>query len=797
MKTICTWICTIAVLLLAAGCAMISTGSSRTEPGALCLWYRQPATNWMEALPVGNGRVGAMIFGGVAQEQLQLNEDSLWSGAPQDADNPEALQALPEIRRLLFEGKYAEAQILANGTLICKGRGSARGRGARAAYGSYQTLGDLKLDFGNGTNGVFTNYIRTLDLDSAVAGVSYQCDGVRFEREVFASYPDQVLVMRLAANKPGALNFTATLSRPEAAEVSAAGPNELLMHGQLWSGTNWDGMKYAARLRVINTGGEVATNGPALQVKGADNVVLLFAAATDYRMQLPDWRQGDPQAKTGEQINAAAAKSYRQLKSAHVADYRKLFRRVRLDLGGTGTAKLPTDERLRAVAAGGKDPALTALYFQYGRYLMISSSRPGSMPANLQGLWCHTIQSPWNCDYHANINLQMLYWPVDVANLEECFEPFERYVEFLTGPGARTAKVHYGARGWTVHTLANVWGFTSPSESPAWGLSPSAGAWLSQNLWDHFAFWRDTNYLRRVLPVLRGSAEFTLDWLVENPTTGKLVAGPAPSPENRFIAPDGQQVSLCMGPAVEQEIAWDAFNNYLSAVRVLKTDEPTVLEVKKAQVQLAGLHIGKDGRLMEWPEEFPEVEPGHRHIAHLFALHPGREITLRGTPELAAAARKSMEFRLAHGSGHTGWSRAWIVNFWARLGEGDLAWENLQTLLARSTQPNLLDTHPPFQLDGNCGGTVGICEMLLQSHAGEIQLLPALPKAWPTGSVKGLRARGGYELDIAWRDGRLASVTVRNKNGRARCRMRYRDKLVTVSVAPGKSKTLDGNLSSR
>jgi alpha-L-fucosidase 2 len=415
------------------------------------------------------------------------------------------------------------------------------------------------------------------------------------------------------------------------------------------------------------------------------------------------------------------------------------------------------------------------------------------MPANLQGLWADTVSPPWSSDYHANINLQMIYWPAETANLPECFEPLDRYIAFLTGPGAKTAKTHYRARGWTVHTLANAWGFTSPGESPSWGLSPSAGAWLAQHLWEHFAFSGDTNYLRRVLPILRGSAEFSLDWLVANPKTGRLMAGPAPSPENRFQTADGQQASISMGPSMEQEIIAETFRNYLDAARILGVKEPAVAEVEKAGERLAAPGIGSDGRLMEWAEEFKEPEPGHRHVSHLFALHPGRQITPRSTPELAAAARKALEGRLASGGGHTGWSRAWIINFWARLGDGGKAGENVQALLAKSTLPNLFDTHPPFQIDGNFGGVAGICEMLMQSHNDEIELLPALPKTWPAGSVKGLRARGGFEVDAQWRGEKLVAAVIRGAKGGV-CRVRLGDQVATVKLDAQGAAKLDGLL---
>ncbi len=752
-------------------------GSAAPPAEPLSLWYRQPAalTDWTAALPIGNGRLGAMVFGGIERERIQLNEDTLWSGGPYDPVNTNASAALPEVRRLIFAGQYAAAQKLAGQKMMARPLSQMR----------YETVGDLDLSFP--ANGAVTDYRRELNLDTATASTTYTSGGVKFTREIFSSAVDQVMVMKLTADTRGKISFVAGMKTPQKADVTIENGDTLVMNGVNGSSSGIRGaLKFQARVRVLAAGGKISAGRDTLSVTNADSVTLLIAAATSYKNYHDV--SGDPKAIVKKQIRAAAKKSFAELRSAHVADYQKLFRRVELDLGITDAMKLPTDERIKHFA-GGNDPQLAALYFQFARYLLISSSRPGTQPANLQGIWNDSMNPPWGSKYTININTEMNYWPADVGNLGECVGPLAAMVRDLSETGARTARVMYGARGWVAHHNTDLWRATAPIDGPQFGLWPTGGAWLCNTLWEHYEFTGDKQFLKEIYPAMKGAAQFFLDALVEEPAHHWLVTNPSLSPEN----PHPQGASLADGPTMDGEILRDLFANCIRASEMLGVDEQFRSQLTATRARLAPLQIGRAGQLQEWLEDWdlqaPEMH--HRHVSHLYGLFPSDQIDLYRTPELAAAAKKSLEIR---GDESTGWATAWRINLWARLHDGDHAYNILRFLISpERTYPDLFDAHPPFQIDGNFGGASGIAEMLLQSQGDEIQLLPALPKAWPDGSVKGLRARGDFEVNLEWQGGRLTRATIHSLAGNP-CHLRYGNILREARIKNGDTLQVDGNL---
>lgn len=712
-------------------------------------YFDTPATIWEESIPLGNGRIGMMPWGGIDRERVVLNEISLWSGNKQDADNPEAYKSLGKIRQLLFENKNKEAQKLMYQTFTCKGAGSAG-----VDYGKFQNFANLYVDFlYKDSLATVSQYKRALDMDNALSTVSYQKGNVKYNREYLTSFTDDIGLIKYTTNQSKALNLRISLQRDERYETYASG-NILFIFGQLEAGENKEGMKYLGMIKVINNGGKLFTTDREIEVNDANEVTMYVSLATNYNI-------ADHERLAADLLNKAG-NNYVKLKKKHVAAYHNLFDRVDITLEKNKNSDLPIDKRLEAFETDKTDYDLAALYMQYGRYLLISSTRKGGLPPNLQGLWAPQIQTAWNGDYHLNINLQMNLWGAELFNLSELHMPLVDYVKGLVEPGEKTARIYYNSNGWVTHILGNVWGFTSPSESPSWGATNTAGAWLCQHLWEHYLYTQDKDYLKNVYPTMKGAARFFEDMLILDPNNGYLVTAPTTSPENSYLTPSGDRLSVCAGSTMDNQIVRELFTNTAEAATILGVDNDWIKSISSKKEQLAPTSIGKYGQVMEWLEDYDEAEIHHRHVSQLYGLYPGYELTFDQSPELMEAAKTTLNRR---GDESTGWSMAWKICFWARLKDGERAYKLVGDLLkpagkSRGTYPNLFSAHPPMQIDGNFGGSAGIGEMLIQSHEEYIELLPSIPSGWKTGSVKGLKVRGGAEVAFDWQNGTINNIII-------------------------------------
>lgn len=726
------------------------------------LWYQKPASVWEEALPLGNGRVGAMIFGEPGSELIQVNEDSMWYGAPVDRNNPDMKTYLPEIRSLILSGQIKKAERLMRFAMS----------GCPDSMHPYQTLGNIHFQFEN--IGEVTEYERSLDIENAVYENQFTAEGVHYKREAFLSCPEQVMCMKLTADKPGSINFWVLLRREKFYDgIRKKGGDGICLYGNLGKG----GLDFAMQMTAKAKGGTVRVIGEHLLVENADEVILYFAAGTTYYMK-------DVEKEIQAQIDAAAAMPYEQLKKRHIEDYRSLYGRVDFHLGDLSAYdSIPTDERIEKAGKGSVDKGLAKLYFDYGRYLLISCSREGTLAATLQGLWNKDMLPPWDSKFTININTEMNYWLAENCNLSECHQPLFELIKKMYPNGKKTADVMYGCRGFMCHHNTDIWGDTVTQDHWIPGSYWVMGAaWMCTHQWTHYQYTKDEDFLRENYPIMRDAALFFLDYMIED--NGYLKTCPSVSPENTFILPNGEMGANTAGVTMDNQILRDLFNQCIDAAKILGIEDELTEQFKNARDRLVPTQIGAKGNILEWPEDYEEWEPGHRHISHLYGLHPSEQILMDKTPELAKAARVTLERRLANGGGHTGWSRAWIINHYAKLWDGETAYAHFEKLLEKSTLPNLFDNHPPFQIDGNFGATAAIAEMLVQSTLERIVLLPALPSVWEEGYIKGLCVKGGGEIDLAWKDGKLTECVLHAKT-HMQTKIVYDGQETEITLEPG------------
>ncbi|WP_194904314.1 glycoside hydrolase family 95 protein [Catenulispora rubra] len=740
-------------------------------------WYDAPAGDWTSALPIGNGRIGGMIFGGVEEELVLLNEASVWCGPPEDLDNPRGPQLIAQMRELLFAGKPVEAEELCEREFLHPDPDEDR---------CYQPLGFLRLR--HGSAGEVTGYRRELDYDRAVVGTSFERGGTGYRREAFVSAPDQVMVLRFTADEPGAISFSASLDRPADAAMTVWGDCLRLSGRVSASGGRYPGVSFDALVGVVANGGDVVAAADGLQVCGADGVTLFLAVATDYDLHRPEVpSRRDRMAECEGRLAAARTKSFAQLKADHVADYQQLYRSSALQIAAPPCSDAPIDRRVAEAANGAGDPKLLSVYFAYCRYILISASRAGGMAMNLQGIWNPLMKAPWRSNWHLNINVQQAYWFAEQGNLAECHEPLFTLTENLGRNGQKTARVMLGTdRGFVGSLRTDASMYTAPAQKAVWGMYVAGGAWCAQHAMEHYRFTQDREFLaHRGLPILRANALFWVDWLVPEPKTGSLVSGPTASPENFFLLPDGRKASLAMGASHDQEIAWNSLRDFLEACRELGIDDDETREVQAAMERLALPTIAPDGRLREWPEDYEESEPGHRHLSHLWGMMPGNRITLRENPELAKAVTASLDYRLSHDYHAQGWSLGWVACMLARLKQGDRALELMTHEYFEHVWPNVfVEAHEQVQVGDMMGVPLAMIELVLQSHTGEIELLPALPQSWATGFATGLCARGGFVVDLAWTDGELDSAVITAKAAGS-CTVRYGEQVTSLEVEAG------------